>query len=191
MAGVGVPGLRTARSLLSHGGLLLLFGGIYAVSQVIIVTLVNPLVPASMVALQLTGFTPADYMATFSGWQAEGTLPFYHAHLIFDDVHWIWYTIFLSVCLAKSLDAARLSDRWNIVLLFPLIAGINDGFENGLQHVFLSAPDYQMIIAPLPAISTSASITKWIFFVGSFLLIGLIQAHRLPSGWARPRQAGR
>jgi len=191
MAGVGVPGLRTVRSLLSRRGLLLLFGAVYGVSQVIIVILVEPLAPARMVALQLTGFTPADYVATFSGWEAEGTLPFYHAHLIFDDVHWVWYTVFLSVCLALSLDAARLSDRWNIVLLFPLVAGINDGFENGLQHVFLSAPDYQMIIAPLPAISTSASILKWIFFIGSFLLIGLMQTHRPASGRARAGQAGR
>jgi len=84
--------------------------------------------------------------------------------------------------LALSLDAARLSDRWNIVLIFPLIAGINDWFENGLQHVFLSGTDYQTIIDPLPAISTSASIIKWIFFLGSFLLIGGMQLRRLTLG---------
>lgn len=178
----GFPSLRSARAFLSHRGLLVLFGGIYVVSQVIIATLVDPLDAERMVGLQVTGFAPADYVATFSAWEAEGIMAFYHAHLIFDDVHWIWYAIFLSVCLALSLDAARLSDRWNVVLLFPLIAGINDWFENGLQHVFLSAPDYQMIIDPLPTISTVASIIKWIFFLGSFLLIAWMQLRRLRLG---------
>lgn len=174
-----MPGLRDARRFLSHKGLLVLFGGIYVVSQVIIAVVVDPLVPERMVGLQVTGFTPEAYVAVFSAWEAEGVMAFYHGHLIFDDIHWVWYTIFLSVCLALSLDAARLSDRWNVVLLFPLIAGINDWFENGLQHVFLSAPGYQMIVDPLPAISTTASIVKWIFFIGSFLLIVLFQARRL------------
>lgn len=176
---IGMPSLRTARTFLAHKGLLAFFGAIYAVSQVIIAVVVDPLVPERMVGLQVTGFAVSDYLTTFAAWTSEGTMPFYHAHLIFDDVHWIWYSIFLSVALALSLEAAKLSDRWNIVLTFPLIAGVNDWFENGLQHVFLSGANYQMIVDPLPAISTTASIIKWIFFLGSFLLIGLIQASRL------------
>lgn len=173
---------RSARAFLSHGGLLAFFGGVYVVSQVIIATILDPMVPERVVRLQVTGFTAADYLAAFAAWDAEGKMPFYHAHLIFDDIHWVWYAIFLSVALACSLDAARLSDRWNIVLTFPLIAGINDWFENGLQHVFLSGTGYQMIVDPLPAISTTASIIKWILFVGSFLLIALIQLSRLRLG---------
>ncbi|MCE9523935.1 MAG: hypothetical protein K8S25_16070 [Alphaproteobacteria bacterium] len=177
-----LPNLKSVRAFLSHRGMLLLFGAIYLVSQIIIATVVGPLVPERMVGLQVTGFTPADYIATFSAWKAEGVMAFYHAHLIFDDAHWIWYSIFLSVALALSLDAARLSDRWNVVLTFPLIAGINDWFENGLQHVFLSADGYQMVIDPLPAISTTASIIKWVFFLGSFLLIAGMQLSRLRRG---------
>lgn len=82
------------------------------------------------------------------------------------------YAIALSALLALALDAARLSARWNVVLLFPLLAGIQDAVENGLQHVFLSQPGYSTMIDPLPAISTVASTGKWILFVGSFLLIG-------------------
>lgn len=177
-----MPGLRAARTVLSHKGLLAVFGFVYVVSQVIIATIVDPLVAQRMVGLQVSGFTATDYLETFRAWDAAGTMPFYRAHLIFDDVHWIWYSIFLCVALALSLDAARLSDRWNIVLIFPLIAGINDWFENGLQHVFLSGTDYQTIIDPLPAISTSASIIKWIFFLGSFLLIGGMLLRRLTLG---------
>lgn len=177
-----LPNLKSVRAFLSHRGALLLFGAIYLVSQFIIATVVGPLVPERMIGLQITGFSPADYIATFSAWKSEGVMDFYHAHFIFDDVHWIWYTIFLGVALAVSLDAARLSDRWNFVLTFPLIAGINDWFENGLQHVFLSADGYQMVMDPLPAISTTASIIKWVFFLGSFLLIAGIQLSRLRRG---------
>lgn len=177
-----MPSLESARAFLSHKGLLLFFGAIYLVSQVIIATIVDPLVPEQMVGLQITGFARADYLATFATWESEGVMAFYHAHLIFDDIHWIWYTMFLSVALALSLDAAQLSDRWNAVLVFPLVAGINDWFENGLQHVFLSGEGYQMVIDPLPAISTTASIIKWIFFLGSFVLIGGIQLSRLGKG---------
>ncbi len=171
--------LRSARTFLSNKSLLALFGAVYLVSQVIIAVIIDPLLTERMVGLQVTGFTPADYRATFAAWEAEGLMPFYHAHLIFDDIHWVWYTIFLSVCLALSLDATHMSERWNIVLVFPLVAGINDWFENGLQHVFLSTPDYQMIIDPLPMISTTASIIKWIFAIGSIILIGALQLRRL------------
>jgi hypothetical protein len=176
-----MPSLKSTREFLSHKGLLALFGGIYLVSQVIIAITVHPLVTERMIGLQVTGFTPADYLATFAAWEAEGVMGFYHGHLIFDDIHWVWYAIFLSVALAMSLDAAKLSDRWNIVLTFPLIAGICDWFENGLQHMFLSGEGYQMVMQPLTAISTMASIIKWIFAFGAIFLILGIQLSRLGS----------
>ena len=166
-----VPGLGKIRSVLAHRGLLALFGGIYLVSQVVIAVTVHPLDTETMLRLQVTAFSAEDYLRTFQGWEAAGTMPFYDAHLIFDGVHWIWYSIALAVFLALGLNAAALSARWNFVLLFPPLAGILDCIENGLQHVFLSAPRYQLIIDPLPAISTSASIGKWIFFLSSFVLI--------------------
>jgi hypothetical protein len=177
-----MPRLTRARELLAHKGLLALFGSIYLVSQVVIAVLVHPLGTRRMVGLQLSGFSAADYRSTFAAWEAAGTMPFYRAHLIFDDLHWIWYAIALSAFLALALKAARLSAGWNFVLLFPVLAGIQDCIENGLQHVFLSQPGYSAMIDPLPAISTAASIGKWILFIGSFLLIGALylRAWRLP-----------
>jgi len=169
------PSLDGARRHLSSKGLLALFGGIYLVSQTVIAILVHPLGTDQMVGLQLTGFSAADYRDTFGAWEAAGRMPFYHAHLIFDDLHWLWYAIAGSVLLALSLDAARLSDRWNRVLLFPPLAGLQDCVENGLQHVFLSQPGYAALIDPLPAISTLASIGKWTLFLGSILLIAGFQ----------------
>lgn len=166
------PALARTRELLAHKGLLALAGGVYVVSQAVIAILVHPLGTRRMVALQLTGFSAAEYARTFAAWEAAGTMPFYHAHLVFDDVHWIWYAIALSSLLAFALKAARLSGRWNLVLLFPPLAGIQDGIENGLQHVFLSQPGYPALIDPLPAISTAASTGKWILFIASFLSIG-------------------
>lgn len=172
-----IPTLERARGLLAHKGLLALFCSIYVVSQVVIVILVHPLGTRQMVALQLTGFSTAEYEKTFGAWEAAGSMAFYRAHLIFDDLHWIWYAIALSSLLAFALNAARLSGRWNVVLLFPALAGILDCIENGLQHVFLSQPGYSTLIDPLPAISTAASIGKWILFVASFLLIAAFHLH--------------
>jgi hypothetical protein len=171
------PGLDGARKLLASKGLLALFGSIYLVSQVVIAILVHPLGTDQMVGLQVTGFSAADYRATFGAWEAAGSMPFYHAHLVFDDVHWLWYSISLSALLALGLDAARLSSGWNPVLLLPPLAGIQDCIENGLQHVFLSQPGYAALIDPLPAISTIASIGKWILVVASFLLIAGLYLH--------------
>lgn len=175
------PSLAAIRTFFAHRGLLLLFGAIYITSQVIIATIVDPLVPDRMVGLQVTGFAPEAYRAMFSTWEAEGVMQAYHTHLIFDDIHWIWYTLFLTTALALSMDAARLSANWNRVLAFPLLAGTCDWFENGLQHIFLSGEGYSQIVAPLPAISTCASIIKWILFLGSFVLIAVFQAARLRS----------
>ena len=163
--------LERLRELLAQKWLLALFGSIFLVSQVVIAIVLHPLGTHTMVGLQVTGFTAEIYRATFAAWEAAGTMPFYHAHFVFDNVHPVWYSIALSVCLALGLDAARLSDRWNIVILFPLVAGILDVIENGLQQVFLSHPQYLTMIDPLPAISTVASIGKWSLALPSIVLI--------------------
>ncbi len=190
MKSAAMPRLAKARELLAHKGLLALFGSIYLVSQVVIAILVHPLGTQQMVSLQLSGFSAAEYARVFAAWEAKGSMGFYRAHLVFDDLHWIWYAITLSACLALALDTARLPSRWNVVLLFPPLAGIQDCIENGLQHVFLSQPGYVALINPLPAISTAASIGKWILFLGSFLLIGGIHLYAWRLG-DRRRQSER
>lgn len=172
-----IPMLAKAREILARKGLLALFGSVYVVSQLVIAILVHPLGTRRMVELQLTGFSAAEYARTFAAWEAAGTMPFYRAHLVFDDLHWIWYAIALSALLASALNAARLSGRWNVVLLFPPLAGIQDCIENGLQHVFLSEPSYSTLIDPLPAISTAASTGKWILVIASFVLIGALYVY--------------
>lgn len=162
--------LEKARSRLANRWLLALFGGIYVVSQVVIATIVHPLDTKKMVGLQIMGFSAETYKRVFSEWETAGTMPFYRAHLIFDDIHWVWYSIALSCLLAICMNAARAKNRWNIALLLPPLAGLQDCLENTMQHVFLSSPTYVAIIDPLPAISAAASIGKWIMFLASFVL---------------------
>ena len=164
-------GLDRVRERLASGWVLAVFGAIYLVSQVVIANLADRVGPDEILALQTSGFTASDYRATFARWDAAGTMPFYRAHFVFDDLHWLWYALSLGALLALGLDAARLSRRWNPVLVIPFAAGLLDCLENGLQHVFLLQPDYVTVIDPLPAISTVASIVKWLLALSSLVLI--------------------
>ncbi|MBI1238633.1 MAG: hypothetical protein GC199_04750 [Alphaproteobacteria bacterium] len=177
--------LNHIRRTLASWPLFLLFAGIYVVSQIIIAVLVHPLDSARMVELQVTGYSVADYQRAFAIWQEAGVFAFYRAHLIFDDVHWIWYSLALSSGLALGLNMNGAGERWNWIIICPPLAGIQDWFENGLQHVFLSAPGFQAIIDPLPVISTLASTGKWILFLPSLLGVVLL----LLAGIFRKRSA--
>jgi hypothetical protein len=105
-------GLDRARLVLASRWLAAVFGTIYLVSQVVIANVVDRVQREEILALQTTGFTAGDYRATFARWDAAGTMPFYRAHFVFDDLHWAWYAIALGALLALGLDAARLSRRW-------------------------------------------------------------------------------
>ena len=157
--------------MLASGWLAAVFGTIYLVSQIVIANIADHVGPEEILALQTTGFSASDYRAAFARWDAAGTMPFYRAHFVFDDLHWLWYAIALGALLALGLDAARLSRRWNAVLLMPFAAGLLDCLENGLQHVFLLDPGYVTIVDPLPAMSTIASITKWVLALASTVLV--------------------
>ncbi len=81
-----------------------MFGSVYVVAQLVIAILVHTLGTRRMVELQPTGFSAAEYARAFAAWEAAGTRPFYRAHLIFDDLHWIWYAIAprSAVCTSRS-----------------------------------------------------------------------------------------
>jgi len=68
--------------------------------------------------------------------------------------------------------------------VLPLAFGLLDFFENQIQHVFLSAPDFSTIVDPLPLISTAASDLKWLLmlvYVGTTLVL-LFWQIRAPQG---------
>lgn len=159
------------RSILAQKWIATVFVLVYLISQVTIGLQIEEIGSVNFLKLQVATYTADAYKLTFAQWQQAGVMPFYHSHLIFDSVHWVWYAVSLAALLALSMNAGGVPESRNFLMVIPFIAGICDLFENTLQHVFLSDPGYATIIDPLPMISAAASITKWSLAVVSLLLI--------------------
>ena len=176
--------LANLRTELGRTWLITLFGIAYAISQITIVVILGPIEDA-MLKLQTTGVSVADYISVFGAWEASGEMAFYGAHFIFDDFHWVFYTIFLTTALCRLFDRFEISSDRNWFLLLPLASGLLDWYENHLQHVFLSSPDFSTIIDPLPLFSTLASDVKWILsiaYIGTAIVLTLRLAFRKKAG---------
>ena len=165
--------LDNMRRELGQTWIIVLFGVAYLVSQVSIIIILEPIADA-MIKLQTTGTSVAEYLTVFGAWETSGDMAFYHAHFILDDVHWIWYTVFLTAALCRLFDRFDVSSQRNWFLLLPLASGLLDWFENRLQHVFLSSTDFATIIDPLPLFSTMASDIKWLLslvYIGTAIVL--------------------
>ena len=159
------------------------FGIAFALSLIALLAILAPIGVGSFLSLQCLTFSADDYVTLFSRWQAEGVLVSYRAHLVLDDVHWLWCSVLATALLARVLEANAVSARWNFVLLLPLASGLLDWFENRVQHVFLDTEGFAAIVDPLPLVSAIASILKW-FIGGSYVLvIGVLGAKTVvPNG---------
>ena len=175
--------LDNMRRELGRTWIIVLFGIAYLISQVTIIIILGPIEDA-MIKLQTTGTTVADYLAVFNAWEASGDMAFYRAHFLFDDVHWIWYTIFLTALLCRLFDRFEISGERNWFLVLPLASGLLDWYENHLQHVFLSSPQFTAIIDPLPLYSTLASDVKWLLSI-AYLGTAIVLVARLVFGGKR------
>lgn len=173
--------LSFLRTHLAHGWIVILFGAIYLTSQVIIGLVLEKIGGPNILALQVTGFSAADYIDTFSAWEQAGVMGAYHAHLVFDGVHPFWYAILMAATLAVLMEKTGAGDGWTKAMALPFMAGFCDLIENGIQHVFLTAADHSTIIDPLPAISTIMSISKWSLATASLMLIAILVT-RLATG---------
>ncbi len=175
--------LENMRRELGQTWIIVLFGLAYLVSQVTIIIILGPIEDA-MIKLQTTGTSVTDYISVFSAWEASGDMAFYRAHFLLDDFHWVWYTIFLTASLCRLFDRFEISGERNWFLVLPLASGLLDWYENHLQHIFLSSPDFRTIIDPLPLFSTLASDVKWML---SLLYLGtaIVLVARLAFGGKR------
>ncbi len=174
--------ISRVRAALGKTWLIALFGIVYLLSQVAILIIVEPL-GSQFPKLQCLGFTAEQYLAVFRHWEETGVMAAYRAHFIFDDVHWLWYAAFFTFVLCRLFERERLSHRLDWVLLLPLASGLLDGFENALQHVFLSSADFSTIVDPLPLLSTLASLGKWALVSGYVVLtVALLVRGRLRDG---------
>ena len=135
---LSLPSLRRG---LGHTWLIALFGIAYAISQITIIVILEPIADA-MIKLQMTGVSVGDYLTVFRDWEESGGMGFYRAHFILDDVHWIWYAGFFTALLCRLFERVGVGHKYDWVLVLPLGSGLLDWYENHLQHVFLSAPDF-------------------------------------------------
>jgi len=175
--------LTRIRSALANPWLIALFGIAYLVSQVTIIAILGPIEEA-MIKLQTTGFSASDYIEVFGAWQASGEMAIYKSHFILDDPHPIWYTGLFTTLLCWLFERLDISGQHNWLLITPLASGLLDWYENRLQHIFLSTPDFSNIVDPLPMYSTLASDIKWllalVYIVTSIvLLIRLVLSQRV------------
>ncbi len=185
--------LDNLRRQLGQSWIIALFGIAYLVSQVTIIIILGPIVDA-MINLQVTGTSVSDYTAVFGVWEASGDMAFYRAHFLFDDFHWVWYTVFFTALLCRLFDQFQISSERNWFLLLPLASGLLDWYENHLQHVFLNSADFTTIIDPLPLYSTLASDLKWVLallYMGTtIVLVARLAFDRKRSGSAAQNQTG-
>jgi len=176
--------LSQLRLALGHTWLIGLFGIAYLVSQVTILIIVEPL-GSSLAELQCLGFSADRYIAIFRHWEETGVMSAYRAHFVLDDVHWVWYSAFFTVLLCRLFESRRIPHRFNWLLLLPLASGLFDWYENQMQHVFLSSPDFSTIVDPLPLLSTLASDAKWMLASVYILLSAVLLVRDRLSGSSR------
>ena len=176
--------LANLRRELGRTWLIVVFGVAYVISQVTIIAILGP-IEDTMIRLQTTGTSASDYIAVFGAWQESGQMAAYRAHFILDDVHWIWYVGLATTLLSWLFERQSVSHRCDWVLLLPLASGLLDWYENQLQHVFLSSPDFATIVDPLPLYSTMASDVKWVLAL-VYIVLAVAFVARLALGRGSP-----
>ncbi|AJD49025.1 hypothetical protein S7S_13065 [Isoalcanivorax pacificus W11-5] len=133
-----LPRLRT---LLNLPWLMLVSGIVFIISQTALALTLVPLgEPEILFRVQLLFTTAADYQAQFNAWEAAGVLGAYEAHLILDALHPVWYATFATCVLAVLFSRRGASAAWDRLLPLPMLSGLLDVLENGMQAMFLNHP---------------------------------------------------
>lgn len=170
-----LPRLRT---LFNLPWLLLVSGIVFAISQTALALTLVPLgEPETLFRVQLLFTTAADYQAQFSAWESAGVLGAYEAHLILDALHPVWYATFGTCVLAVLFSRRGASGAWDRLLPLPMLSGLLDVLENGMQAMFLNHP--AALTDGLVCISWLCSVGKW-----SLVLVYVIAALY----WMLPRR---
>jgi hypothetical protein len=138
--------------------LIALFAVIYFTSQIIIGSIIQKIGTLNALALQTT-LSSDTFKSIASGWIASGQIDIYYRHFYFDNFHPIWYSIFLSLLIARAFKINNVNPKFNFIILTPFIAGICDLFENMMHLYFLA--DLNRATPVLVAISGLATNTKW------------------------------
>lgn len=138
--------------------LIALFAVIYFTSQIIIGSILHNLGTLNALALQTT-LCSEKFKTIASGWIASGEIAGYYRHFYFDYFHPVWYSIFLSLLIARAFRINHVNPKFNWVVLTPFVAAICDFFENTMHLYFLA--DLNRATPLLVALSGLATNTKW------------------------------
>lgn len=150
----------------------------YICFQLLIIKILEPIGKKSFFMHQLS-FSAEQIRFNFNHWQNIGLLHFYQLHLIPDLIHPVTYCLLLVSLLSLLFLYTRAGGKWNVLFLLPIIAAYCDEIENILQVIFLSSPQYSMVIQPFVSISATCSWIKWICAAITILFIILFGATRL------------
>jgi len=162
--------LNNYRNKVGATRFVLLYGLIYVISQAAIAAIIQPLNPLLFLKAQIT-FSKDVYLSILQGWARSGLIMRYFQHFYLDFFHPIFYGVFLSAFMAKAMNLNKMSERWNLMLLVPFIAGVMDVIENCFHLRFLT--DVNTITRTKVFMSAFASNTKWAL-AGISLLIALV-----------------
>lgn len=147
-----------------------IFGIIYFASQIKIASIVHPL-GIDMLRIQTT-LSGDTFKEIASGWIASGQIGLYYKHFYFDNFHPIWYSIFLSLLIARAFKINNINPKFNVFILTPFVAGICDFFEN-MMHLYLLA-DLQRATPALVALSGLATNTKWFLALSGVAIVSIL-----------------
>ncbi len=144
--------------------LIALFGIIYTVSQVIIGSILHKIGALKALKLQST-LSSETFKTIASQWIASGEIEAYYRHFRFDNFHPVWYSVFLSLLIARAFKVNRVDSKYDFVILTPFLAALCDFFENAMHLYFLA--DLNRATPFLVALSGAATNTKWLLaFIG-------------------------
>ena len=112
-----------------------------------------------------------DYREALRSW-GPVELDAYWAHLAPDILHPFFYAAVIMLGLAWALEKSQMSQRWNILMWMPWVAGLLDEIEN-VAHIcgILALPDPPYWTF---AVGNPAAIVKWLIAFSMVLMIPTI-----------------
>ena len=150
--------------------LIAIFGILYFASQLKIASIVYPL-GIDILRIQTT-LSSDTFKEIASSWIASGQIGIYYKHFNFDNFHPIWYSIFLSLLIARTFKINHINPKFNFIILTPFIAGICDLIENMMHLYFLS--DLRRATPALVALSGTATNTKWFLSLSGVAIVSIL-----------------
>ncbi len=131
---------------------------LYLCSQLAIGAILKPLRIDRVMRLQTT--LSAEVMASvLNGWRDAGLMDAYVRHFYVDFFHPLLYATVLIAFMSRLLNEGNFSQKWNILLLAPAVAGAMDIIENILQVMFVVNP--LSLTSATAFASGAATLIKW------------------------------